>query len=223
MKKCPKCGNPSYDGAPVCGNCGYKFPKPKRENEEKEKSSNDEDVITIIKENRVVIGVILLITIIAICGIVLTSSSNNSSSNNQDTNTLLNYSEGSVYFTYPSSWVKSNITDSDHEDAIILEDNANTTIEYYNASSGSDTLQDLTQQRISNVQYYGGAIESIIPISIDNKNGTDILIENTDGSYTRYISILNNGLFHVLKITGDSKSNVNTTDIKNTVESIKLN
>ena len=29
MKKCPECGNPSYDGAPVCGNCGYKFPKPK--------------------------------------------------------------------------------------------------------------------------------------------------------------------------------------------------
>lgn len=36
MKKCPECGNPSYDGAPVCGNCGYKFPirkvaKPKKE------------------------------------------------------------------------------------------------------------------------------------------------------------------------------------------------
>ena len=28
-EKCPECGNPSYDGAPVCGNCGYKFPKPK--------------------------------------------------------------------------------------------------------------------------------------------------------------------------------------------------
>ena len=38
MKKCPECGNPSYDGAPVCGNCGYKFPvrkpaAPKREAE----------------------------------------------------------------------------------------------------------------------------------------------------------------------------------------------
>ncbi|WP_305515600.1 zinc ribbon domain-containing protein [Methanobrevibacter sp. V14] len=29
MKKCPECGNPSYDGAPICGNCGYNFPKPK--------------------------------------------------------------------------------------------------------------------------------------------------------------------------------------------------
>lgn len=29
MKKCPECGNPSYDGAPACGNCGYKFPKMK--------------------------------------------------------------------------------------------------------------------------------------------------------------------------------------------------
>ena len=53
MKKCPECGNPSYDGAPACGNCGYKFPKmkpsaPKKEifdkaPEKKKKQFSDEE------------------------------------------------------------------------------------------------------------------------------------------------------------------------------------
>jgi uncharacterized Zn finger protein (UPF0148 family) len=77
VKKCPECGNPSYDGAPVCGNCGYKFPKakvvaPKSEDifqkEPKEKKdSNNEDTVSIIKSKKLIIGAILLITIIAIC------------------------------------------------------------------------------------------------------------------------------------------------------------
>ena len=64
MKKCPECGNPSYDGAPVCGNCGYKFPKsksivpkgedifkkePKKE-PKKEKPSDEESILEIVKE-----------------------------------------------------------------------------------------------------------------------------------------------------------------------------
>ena len=74
MKKCPECGNPSYDGAPVCGNCGYKFPKQKVavQKEEsifekppetsKKPSTSDESTINILKEKKLVIGAILLIT-----------------------------------------------------------------------------------------------------------------------------------------------------------------
>ena len=81
MKKCPECGNPSYDGAPACGNCGYKFPKmkpsaPKKEifdkapEKKKKQFSDEESTIEIIKENKILIGAIILITIIVICGIV---------------------------------------------------------------------------------------------------------------------------------------------------------
>ena len=45
MKKCPECGNPSYDGAPVCGNCGYKFPKPKVGAKKRERSIFDSEPI----------------------------------------------------------------------------------------------------------------------------------------------------------------------------------
>ena len=64
MKKCPECGNPSYDGAPACGNCGYKFPKmkpsaPKKEifdkapEKKKKQFSDEESTIEIIKENKI--------------------------------------------------------------------------------------------------------------------------------------------------------------------------
>ena len=60
MKKCPECGNPSYDGAPVCGNCGFVFPKqkvaaPKKESifekepQKEKKPSSDESTINIIE------------------------------------------------------------------------------------------------------------------------------------------------------------------------------
>ena len=80
MKKCPECGNPSYDGAPVCGNCGYKFPKPKVKAPMQEdifedrpivnKSGNEPSTLEIIKENKLVIGAIILITLIVI-GIII--------------------------------------------------------------------------------------------------------------------------------------------------------
>ena len=71
--------NPSYDGAPACGNCRYKFPKmkpyaPKKEifdkaPEKKKKQFSDRKKVQLksLKENKVLIGAIMLITIIVIC------------------------------------------------------------------------------------------------------------------------------------------------------------
>ena len=121
MKKCPECGNPSYDGAPVCGNCGYKFPKakvvaPKSEDifqkEPKEKKdSNNEDTVSIIKSKKLIIGAILLITIIAICGIVLMGNNNsgsNSSSPLQSIDNVAEYSAGDFAFKYSEDWQDLN-------------------------------------------------------------------------------------------------------------------
>ena len=66
MKKCPECGNPSYDGAPVCGNCGYTFPKPKVTPPKKEdifqekprlekKTDDNKGILTIIKEKKLIL------------------------------------------------------------------------------------------------------------------------------------------------------------------------
>ena len=54
MKKCPECGNPSYDGAPVCGNCGYNFPKPKIKSRKKDSIFQNEQRSTIPKKENII-------------------------------------------------------------------------------------------------------------------------------------------------------------------------
>ena len=54
MKKCPECGNPSYDGAPVCGNCGYNFPKPKIKARKKDSIFQNEQRAEIPKKENII-------------------------------------------------------------------------------------------------------------------------------------------------------------------------
>jgi hypothetical protein len=219
LKKCPKCGNPSYDGALVCGNCGHKFPKSKPVVEKKEQDE-EEDIVTILKKNKLIIGAILIITIIAISAIVLYGTGNND--NNTQGNEMQSFSEGGISFTYPSNWELTNLTDKDHEGAYIFKNNENTTLEYYNSSSGSSSLKDLTEQRIGNAQYYGSSIEMIAPTNIYGNNGTDIIMENADGSYTRYVSLLKGELFYIFKIDGNNSDAVNNTQINDILNSVKI-
>ena len=240
MKKCPECGNPSYDGAPVCGNCGYKFPKPKvvapkREDifkqEEKEpktekKSSNDEDTVSIIRDNKVVIGAILIITLIVICGIFLMGSNNqtNNSSNPviQSTNNLLEYSAKDFSFKYPSTWKEVNGSDAEHPGALFFQDENNVTIEYYNISNDAKSLKDITQDRINYAQTQGAYVELVETITLDGRNASNILLENADGDYTRYVSLFSDGELYVFKITRDSENSVSSEDIENTINSADI-
>lgn len=224
MKKCPECGNPSYDGAPACGNCGYKFPKPKpvapkvdnifKESEIIHKSES-EDILTILYENRLVIGIILLITIIAIVGIVLTGSGNNPT----PLKNLVNYSEADFSFNYPISWKKSNYNDSYRDNSVILEKNG-TTIQFYNVTNEYSSLKELTMERISNAQYEGNYIDTIQNININKKNASDVILVNENGNYTRYVSFLDNGKVYVFKIVGN---NVKSSEISNILNSFQLN
>ena len=242
MKKCPECGNPSYDGAPVCGNCGYKFPKPKvvapkREDifkqDEKEpktdkKSSNDEDTVSIIKDNKVVIGAILIITLIVICGIFLMGSNNqtgNGSSSNpviQSTSDLLEYSAKDFSFKYPSTWKEVNGSDAEHPGAVFFQDENNVTIEYYNISNDAKSLKDITQDRITHAQTQGAYVELVETITLDGRNSSNILLEDSEGDYVRYVSMFSDGELYVFKITGDSENSVNSQDIENTINTADI-
>ena len=239
MKKCPECGNPSYDGAPVCGNCGFKFPKqkvaaPKKEsifekspeNEKKapkeKKPSSNESTIDIIKDNKLIIGAILLITLIVICGIVLSGLSNNKGTDSPITNDMAQFSENAFSFSYPNSWVMTNSSDEDHEDAIFFENGNNTLIEYYNTTMDSASLKEITQQRISYAQEMGAYVDHVETITLDGKNATNIILENSDGSYTRFVSMLDDGELYVFKISGPSNDFINSKEINSMLDSAKI-
>ena len=238
MKKCPECGNPSYDGAPVCGNCGFKFPKqkvaaPQKEsifesspNEKKapkeKKPSSNESTIDIIKDNKLIIGAILLITLIVICGIVLTGSNNNKDNSSPILNDLAQFSEQGFSFNYPKSWVITNSSDEDHEGAIFFENGNNTLIEYYNTTMDSTSLKEITQQRISYAQEMGAYVELVETITVDGKDASNIILDNNDGTYTRFVSMLNDGELNVFKIIGPSKDSITSEDINSAIESAKI-
>ncbi len=232
MKKCPECGNPSYDGAPVCGNCGYVFPKQKnissknesifQDETKKKKDSDEPSTIDVIKEKRLIIGTILIITIIVICGIFLMGGSNNNSSPISSTSDLIKFSEGDFSFNYPGSWEEVNETDAEHEDAIFFKNKNNAIIEYYNISTSSDSLKEITQQRISYAQENGAYVELVETITLDGRNASNIVLENADGDYTRFVSMFSDGKLYVFKITGDSINSITSDDINSTINSADI-
>ena len=240
MKKCPECGNPSYDGAPVCGNCGYKFPKPKvaakresifegqprvekkieKEKPEVKKPSNEPSVLDIIKEKKLIIGIILLITLIVICGIFITGSNKNATTS-VISGDLADYDAGDFSFKYPKDWEQVNLTDSDHETAIFFKDN-NTVIEHYNISSSATSLKEINQQRISRALSDGDAVELLETVTLDGRNGSNIILEDSDGNYTRYVSMFTDGELYVFKITGDSINSITADKINAMVNSANI-
>lgn len=229
MKKCPECGNPSYDGAPVCGNCGYKFPKaknsvPKGEDifkkEHKKEPSNDESTLNIIKQKKLIIGIILVITLILICGIFLTGSTNKSSPiQSVDTE---KYSAGSFSFKYPGDWQELNQTDEEHPGAIFYKTANNTTVEYYNVSSSASSLKEINQNRITHAQSVGASVTLLETITLDGRNASNIILENADGNYTRYVSMFSNGELHVFRLSGDSVNSITSDEINSVINSADI-
>ena len=252
MKKCPECGNPSYDGAPVCGNCGYNFPKPKVkarrkdsifENEQsfapkkestismdpkvdasknkntEKKPSGEQSTLDIIKEKKLIIGIILLITLIVICGIVLTGSHNKST---QSSSGLLEYNANDFAFKYPENWERTNLSDEEHSDAIFFKYENNTLIEYYNITSSASSLQEINQQRINNALFAGDMVELLDNKTIDGTNASNFIVNNADGNFTRYVSVLNDGKLYVFKVTGDSIDSLKTNSIETVINSADI-
>ncbi len=227
MKKCPECGNPSYDGAPVCGNCGYKFPLPKprapktetnifKEPEKKKtKKPQEESTLQIIKDNKIVIGIIIAVTIIAICGIIL--SGNHSENNITQTNELTKFSEAGFSFSFPSTWKEIAGDDPTHETAIFFDAGNDTIVEFYNITSDYTSLKEINHDRIVKAQSNGDYVNSVETLTIDERNSSNMIIENADGDYTRYVSIFADGKLYVYKITGNSLNNINSTAINDAI------
>lgn len=230
MKKCPECGNPSYDGAPVCGNCGYKFPKPKVKAQKEEdifqnkpisdKITGEDSTLDIIKENKYIIGAIILITLIII-GIIIVTGPNTTNTTSNPIDNSNKYSDAKFSFTYPSKWSEVSKYDELHEGAVFFEGSNGTVIEYYNVTSDS-SINQINNERINNAIANGDSINKILPTQIDGKNASDVILQNYDGTYTRFISILDNGNLFVLKISGNSYNTVTSDEIESVIQSIKI-
>jgi len=231
VKKCPECGNPSYDGAPVCGNCGYNFPKSKvaspirrdifLQEPKLEKKSDEEDTIKILKDNKLIIAGILIITFIVICGIILTSN-NDDSNLSFNSNDLMTYSANGFTFSYPNTWTAVNESDVEHPGAVFYQNGNNVTVEFYNVTTESTTLKEITRDIITYAQNNGDYVELVETITLDGRNSSNIILENANGDYTRFVTMFSKGELYVFKISGSSLSSLTSDDINGTINSADI-
>ena len=230
MKKCPKCGNPCYDGAHDCGNCGYTFPKTRNKTsvrrdifsqEPKIKKSNNTSTTEIIYEKKYTIAAILFVTIIVIFGIVITGNNNNSlfSFNNDD---IVKYDANGFFFFFPTTWTVLNVNDVQHPKAIFYQNENKVIIEFYNVTTKSPNLKEVTKKVLNTTLKNGNYVDLVEIVKLDGKPTSNIIVENSTGYYTRHVSIFNNGKLYVFKISGNTLDSITSEDIDKTILSVDV-
>ena len=95
-------------------------------------------------------------------------------------------------------------------------------IEYYNVTSGFSSIYEINSQRISSAQESGAHINTIQPMQLDGKNASDIIVENANGNFTRYISVLNNGNLYVFKIDGKTMNDITSSEIDSVLKTAHI-
>ena len=59
-------------------------------------------------------------------------------------------------------------------------------------------------------------------MQLDGKNASNVIIENANGTFTRYVSILSNNNLHVFKVTGKTVDDVNSNEIESVLKSAHI-
>ena len=83
-------------------------------------------------------------------------------------------------------------------------------------------MKEINQDRITKAQSEGEYIDTVETLTIDERNASNMIVENADGDYTRYVSIFTDGKLYVFKITGNSLNNVNSETITNAILSAHI-
>ena len=110
---------------------------------------------------------------------------------------------------------KTNVT-------VTFKNENNTIIEHYNISSSASSLKEINQDRISHDIESGDAVELLETITLDGRNASNIILENSDGNYTRYVSMFTDGKLYVFKISGDSINAITSDSINEVINSADI-
>ena len=77
----------------------------------------------------------------------------------------------------------------------------------------STSLKEITRDRINYAQNNNSFVELVETITLDGRNASNIILENADGNYTRFVSLFSDKNLYVFKISGDSINSVTSQDI----------
>ncbi|MDO5849994.1 MAG: zinc ribbon domain-containing protein [Methanobacteriaceae archaeon] len=176
-----------------------------------------------INKKGIALIAIVVIILIAIVGVSVMSMSNT----NSDSETLY-FSDEDIGFYYPETWKMYENSDDLANGEIAFKTQDKILIGYTKVVNGELTLDIITSSINATAQSLGGNIVQINTIIIDGKNATDITTSSTDHGYSRYISIIHNGVYYSFVINNGQTDNPNdmnslrSTDIQNMISSIKF-
>ena len=86
----------------------------------------------------------------------------------------------------------------------------------------STSLKKITQDRINYAQNNNSFVELVETITLDGRNASNIILENADGNYTRYVSLFSDNNLYVFKISGSSINSVTSPDITEMINSADI-
>lgn len=166
---------------------------------------------------------VVVIILIAIVGVSVMSMTNT----NSDAETLY-FSDDDLGFYYPETWTKYENSDELTNGEIAFKTQDKVLIGYTKVANSELTLDIITSKINATAQSLGGSIVEINNITIDGKNATDIITSSADRGYSRYISIIHDGIYYSFVINNGQTSNpddinsLKATDIQNMILSIKF-
>ena len=169
---------------------------------------------------------ILLIAIVAIILAAIIGASI-ASMQPQTSNETLYYTDGTISFYYPGSWSAYNNTDgAAGEMAFKTPDKV---LIGFTPISGEGITHNVITEKINQTAIsLGGSLIRYSDITIDGLPATDITISSAEHGYSRYISVIHNGVYYSFVINNGQTSDtsnidaLNSTDIQNMINSIKF-
>lgn len=184
---------------------------------------NSNDLKFKFTKKNIAIIIIVLIILIAIVGASIMTMTN---TNSKET---LYFSDGPISFYYPGNWSMYNNTNTNDGSGEIAFKTPNDVLIGYTTITSEDITLSLISSEINRTAIsLGGSIISYKDITINNISATDITVSSGEHGYSRYISIIHNGVYYSFVINNGKTNNVNdlnslnSTDIQNMINSIKF-
>ena len=196
----------------------------KKPNIKKPKETSQESRFGNLNFKHIAIIVVIALIILAVVGIGI------SNMQNQPTDEVKNYTSGAISFNYSGNWSEYNNKNDDAASTdLAFKTRDNTLIGFSTIQSDEITYAMIGEDINATAQSLNGSIIQANNIDLGDQNitGADYIINTSDQGYSRYICLLEDGVYYSFVINNGKSDNkdisaLNTTEIQNMLSSIHL-
>lgn len=193
-------------------------------NIKKPKETSKESRFGNLNFKHIAIIVVIALIILAIAGIGI------SNMQSQPTDEIKNYTSGAMSFNYSGNWSEYNNKNDDAASTdLAFKTRDNTLIGFSTIQSDEITYEMIGDDINATAQSLNGSIIQANNIDLGDQNitGADYIINTSNQGYSRYICLLEDGVYYSFVINNGKSDNkdlsaLNTTEIQYMLSSIHL-